>query len=795
MKTKHGTSIVAMTSCVAVSVSSLALADTCKVNVQPGVYSAIGTPPPPPGIEGWKFREELAKPSAALDLPPVGKGKTPWLENRISRCFFSPIKRPPFNRDELMDDVDYYPDAYLRRLANEGVNGLWLSVQLRGLAETSFTKPDPGRDRRIAKLRRTVDKCAKHGIKIFLFMIEPKLVRQGDPFAAAHPEVLRGSKVDFLVQGRSLCASEPVVEQYLYESVRDVFSRVPGLGGMINISNGERYTTCLSSAMPVGPYKIKCPKCAGQEPWQLHLRHIGPMVRGMRDAAPDARFLSWFYQPQPPSTRNAWVYECARHVPDGVTFLFNFESGSERVQEGKVRHGGDYWLSCPGPAAPFANVAAAAREAGTRLGAKIQMACSHEVATVPFVPVPGLLYRKFKAMKSEGVKDVMLCWYFGNSPGLMNRAAGELAYEDFAEDEDAFLLRLAREEWGEDAPKLAKLWRKFSDGYANYPLSINVQYYGPFHSSVNWPLLPDIELKSLARTWKPLEAPSGDFIGECLQDFSLVDAFELSKKMCAELYERDSDGGDLLDSLRAKYANDRDRRLDLGVMEALRLLFAGAKDVFEFYLLRRDAIFASRAGDLDTAKSAAAKMDAILVRQMEASRKMIPLCRDDSRLGFHSEAESHQFTAESLEWRIGALEKSRRRLDEIRAELNAGRPWPLSERERSAPAMVATRDADGNVVVEGDALGSNYILVYTTDLCGSERFRKYAATVGDGKFRVVVPAADVPSDPRLAPAWIAIYRMGAANWPDVPDFRDGKDSARLNIGMVCGDNYGRLLLK
>ena len=783
-----------MTSCVAVAVSSLALAGTRTVDAQTGVYSAIGTPPPPPGIEGWKFREELARPSAALGLPPVGKGKTPWLENRISRCFFSPIKRPPFNRDELVDDIDYYPDAYLRRLANEGVNGLWLSVVLRDIAETSLTRPDAGRDRRIAKLRQTVDKCAKYGIRVFLFMIEPKLLRHDDQFAIAHPEAVRKREGVSNSEWRNMCASEPVVEQYLYESVKDVFSCVPGLGGMINISSGERYTTCLSSAKPVGPYRIECPKCAKEEPWQLHLRQIGPMVRGMREAAPDAKFITWFYHPQPPSARNAWVYECAKHVPDGATFLFNFESGAERVQEGKVRHGGDYWLSYPGPAAPFANVAAAAREAGTRLGAKIQMACSHEVATVPFVPVPGLLYRKYKAMKSAGVKDVMLCWYFGNSPGLMNRAAGELAYEDFAEGEDEFLLRLAREEWGEDAPKLAKLWRKFSDGYANYPLSINVQYYGPFHSSVNWPLLPDVELKSLARTWKPLEAPSGDFVGECLQDFSLADAFELSRKMCAELYERDSGGGDLLDNLRAKYAGDRDRRLDLGVMEALRLLFAGAKDVFEFYILRRDALFASRAGDLGTAKSAAEKMDVILVRQMEASRKMIPLCRDDSRLGFHSEAEAHQFTAESLEWRIGALEKSRLRLCEIRAELDVGRPWPLSEKERSAPVMAASKDAGGNIVVEGDALGSKEILVYTADLCGSESFRSYEADIADGRFRAVVPAADIPSDPRLAPAWIAIDRCNAANWPDVPDFREGKDS-RLRIGVVSGDNYGRLVVK
>ena len=55
--------------------------------------------------------------------PYLKKGvteRTPWLKNRISRCFFGPIKRPPFNIDELMNDIDYYPEEYLNRLAHEG---------------------------------------------------------------------------------------------------------------------------------------------------------------------------------------------------------------------------------------------------------------------------------------------------------------------------------------------------------------------------------------------------------------------------------------------------------------------------------------------------------------------------------------------------------------------------------------------------------------------------------------------------------------------------------------------------
>src|SRR5690606_36215008 len=59
--------------------------------------------------------------------------RSPFIKTRISRCFFGPIKRPPMNRDELLDDVDYYPDGYLNRLARDGVNALWMTIELKDL--------------------------------------------------------------------------------------------------------------------------------------------------------------------------------------------------------------------------------------------------------------------------------------------------------------------------------------------------------------------------------------------------------------------------------------------------------------------------------------------------------------------------------------------------------------------------------------------------------------------------------------------------------------------------------------
>ncbi|MBK8883440.1 MAG: hypothetical protein IPN67_13935 [Bacteroidales bacterium] len=387
----------------------------------------------------------------------IGKVENhPIIQRRISRCFFGPIKRAPKMRDELMDDVNYYPDQYLNRLAHEGVNGLWLTVEFRDLVAASFT-PDAGIDseKRLAKLRQTVESCLRYGIRTYIFCIEPRAWDADSPVLKKYPELAGASEG----QDNFFCPMSRTAYNYLYESVNKIFKAVPELGGMINITHGERGTTCLSAVSCTENFKgnIDCPRCSGKEPWEILYASLSPMEKGMHDASPGAELISWLYMPQPqrfikddPYALADWVYDLPAHTPKGVILQFNFESGITRTEFGKLLVGGDYWISNPGPSDRFSRIASAAKENGTKVSAKIQTGNSHEVATVPYVPVPSLLYRKFSAMRSLGVTHTMLCWYFGNYPGLMNKAAGLLSMEPFPENEDAFLQQLANLYWKQE---------------------------------------------------------------------------------------------------------------------------------------------------------------------------------------------------------------------------------------------------------------------------------------------------------------------------------------------------------
>ena len=591
---------------------------------------------------GIYYLEDLILGNGSAVLESGIVRKKAWMRQRISRCFFGPIRRPPHNRDELLDEYDYYPDAYLNRLAHEGINGLWLTVTFKDLCRTSFA-PDYGKDapKRLAKLRRTAKQCLRFGIKTYIFTIEPAGWDAEDPIIKKFPE-LAGAKLPG--ERRCFCPSSETARQYLYESVNYIFSAVPELGGMINISLGERSTTCLSSIhseiewSKVEGTEIKCPRCGGLPHNEIIFNSVSAMTAGMRAAAPEAEFISWNYIPNAFDQQD-WVYTLSK-MPEGATPMWNFESGGVSEQLGKERIGGDYWLSYVGPSQRFRKFAALC-PSGTKPGAKLQVGCSHELATVPYLPVPGLLYRKYREMYKLGVDTVMQCWYFGNYPGIMNKAAGLLSFEDFSSDEHTFLSELLQPEWGKYTDTIAEVYQQCSEAYSNYPLSNAMQYYGPFHDGVVWPLYCNEQNLPLAPTWQTNYPVSGDSIGESLENHTLDEATELARRLSTGW----SDAIAKLLPLKNEFSGFPERLLDIDLLHTLELHFITGYDIFNFYSERR-----KNCGTTPLMKE-------ILQRQIKISREVAELCRKDSRLGFHSEAENYKYFPEKLEARAVMLEK------------------------------------------------------------------------------------------------------------------------------------------
>ena len=561
-------------------------------------------------------------------LPLGAISRKPSVRTRITRGFFSPTNRPPHNTDELLDDIDYYPDEYLNRLAHDGTNGIWIYTRFKDLLPSDiFPEYGENWEKRIAKLRKVVAKCKRYGVKVYVFGVEP---------AALTPELAQKypDAIGYLTKDNNytLCTHTEKGAAYCVEATQKLLELVPDLGGIIDITDGERFTSCSSAY-----HYERCPRCSQYSKGQVLAHTVELFQEGIRRSGTNAEFISWTYG------HRVWdledIQDYVKFSPDDAFLMENLEDAGFTKQLGKTRQAIDYWLSYVGPSQMYEAAATAALEHNKRMFAKMQVCCSHEIATVPYIPVPGILFDKYAAARSYGVEGVMQCWYFGNYPSLMSKAAGELSFmEDFS-DKQRFLEHLAGIYFGSQAKDAVKAWKCFEDGYKNYPVNIMFSYYGPMHDGVVWDLALMPKNRALSRTWQLLDPPDGDRIGECLQSGHTLDEAVLLSQIMKECWQQ---------GMRCLPQNTPQEQKNIAA--ALQLLLASGYNILRFYKLRSQLL----KGENDQS-AILQEMESIVDLEIQNSEKMIPLCKGDSRLGYHSEAEGYKFFPEKLEDRIKKL--------------------------------------------------------------------------------------------------------------------------------------------
>ena len=579
------------------------------------------------------LEDELRRRENAYLEPGMVK-RVPHIRSRITRCFFSPINRPPKNGDELSDDIDYYPEEYLNRLMHDGANGVWIYTRFSDLLPSTYIEENGrGYEARIAKLNRVIEKCRRYGIGVYVFAIEPVALygRQAEKYSG-----MTGSPIG--TAGAAICPGNEMGKAYCYEAGVRLMQLAPKLAGYISITYGERATSCASVNHRL------CPLCGKKGHGEVLASAVEALRSGIRDVRPECETVSWTYGAR--NCKPEEIREYVRCAPADVMLMQNFDDMGYEEQLGEMRQGVDYWLSYIGPSDLFRLTAEEAKAQGKHMFAKMQVCCSHEIASIPYVPVPGILYKKYKAAYELGVEGVMQCWYFGNYPSLMSKAAGELAFSDFT-DEDAFLTSLAGVYWGRTkAPTVVKAWKAFEASYRQYPLNIVFSYYGPMHDGVVWKLALKPKNFSLARTWQGIDPIDGDRIGEALLNgHTLEEALTLVNGMS----DRWDDGMHALAALQTESDDEREQN---SVAAAIRLLFASGRNILAFYQLR-DLLGRGVGDPMETLE----KMRTLVKNEMENSRLMIPLCENDKRLGYHSEAEGFKFFPEKLQDRIAQLEE------------------------------------------------------------------------------------------------------------------------------------------
>ncbi len=376
------------------------------------------------------------------------------------------------------DDFEsYYPAGVLENMARLGLSAIWLHAVLRDLVRTSiFGEIGTGLAARMRRLNWLIGQAAKHGLAVYLYLNEPRGMPAG--FFSKHPEIkgAPGRPGDGLW---SMCTSTEPVKRYLVEASAALFREAPGLEGVFLITVSENPTNCYSVAQ-----KPECPRCRARRPSAVVGEVVSLIEKGARSAKPGAHIIAWdwswnFLEPDPQR-------EMIAALPRTVTLMVDFERGTSIQREGVRSLVDEYSLSVIGPSARAAAHLLQARQRGMRTMAKVQVGNTWEMSLVPYIPVPGLVARKFAAMRSAGVSGVMASWTLGTYPSP-NWSVAQAFYRGDAPGVDEAVARVAADLYGDRGRGEAlEAWKIFSEAFAGYPFTNGLVYssvvqWGPAH--------------------------------------------------------------------------------------------------------------------------------------------------------------------------------------------------------------------------------------------------------------------------------------------------------------------------
>jgi hypothetical protein len=543
--------------------------------------------------------------------------------------------------DPLLDTESApFPDGYLARLAGAGVNGVWLQALLYKLAPFPWTpKLSERYEERLKNLRALVAQARRHGIRVFLYLNEPRAMPL--KFFETRPQ-MKG-----VVEGdhAALCTSDPDVQQFLRESVATICRAVPDLGGFFTITGSENLTNCWSHGSGA-----HCPRCGKRPPADVIAEVNRLIFEGIqRSANPSSvaadvrRFTSKFQGPTPQSRitllawdwgwNDAWAEGIINQLPPEVA-LMSVSEWSLPIKRGGVKSAvGEYSISAIGPGPRAQRHWAFARKRGLKTIAKIQAGNTWELSAVPYIPAVENVARHAANLRGSQVNGLMLGWTLGGYPSPNLETVSEaLASGSPAEA----MQRVAERRFGKAlAPSVVAAWREFSAAFSEFPYDGGVVYsapqqYGP--ANLLWAAPTGYRATMVGfpyddlDTWRAIYPPEV-FIGQLKK---VADGFD---QAVARLKNAASEQ-------TAKLTRSERQSLEgeLSVAEAAAIHFRSTANQARFVVARR-ALLAARSGE-ETARPVAA-LEQILEEEIALARRLHAIQMRDSRIGF--EASNHYF--------------------------------------------------------------------------------------------------------------------------------------------------------
>ena len=352
---------------------------------------------------------------------------------------------------------EYISDEQLLAYERCGINALWTQGILYQLSPFPFDgELSRGYERRLLNLRRMTERLQKFGIKLFLYLNEPRPMGEG--FFERHPS-LRGHR--YTDDKICLCTSMPEVRDYITDSVELICREVPLLGGFFTITRSETPTNCYSHSEPHGR-ECTCQRCKQRSVGEVIGEVISCIRSGIDRVSRDITVMAWSWG------WNEFSDEIIDALPERVVLLSQseldvpFEIGGVR---GNVL---DYSMGVIGPGERARREWRRAKARGLELGAKVQVNTTWEASSVPAIPVIPLVEEHIEGLMQEGVSHLLMSWTLGGYPSANVAMLAKYFFDGKTDDMLSERERRASE--------------IFSAAFREFPFHIDSLYYGPQNS-------------------------------------------------------------------------------------------------------------------------------------------------------------------------------------------------------------------------------------------------------------------------------------------------------------------------
>ena len=387
----------------------------------------------------------------SADFVPSNYGGTRFIHGYLTPC----------GDAFLVDSEEYLSDELLSEYSRQGVNGIWMHGLLATLSPYPFiSNRDAGYRERRKNLNKLIERCAKYGIKTYIYFNEPRCLPP--EIGPKFPE-LTGH---ILSRGYSLCMCLPEIRRYLYDAFLDLLKECP-IGGIMTITMSENPTHCRSKEL-----ETNCPRCKNVPFEELAATVNNIIKRAIDDSGRDTELIAnlWSW-----STARGWtkkqIIDGINLLDKGISVLLNSEFDLSIVKGGVAIQVEDYSISNPGPSAESKAALIHAKSCGHKVYAKIQANNSWECSVVPYLPLYDLIKEHIDNLAEIGVENFMLSWTLGGYPSpTLNYIAN---YRNMSLDE------WYESYYGELSEVVKQGVRIISDSFREYPFACNHIYFSP----------------------------------------------------------------------------------------------------------------------------------------------------------------------------------------------------------------------------------------------------------------------------------------------------------------------------